>query len=229
MDAASTGQMAIAWVECNYHAYYRPGKIYCRTSPDSGITWNPIVELTIDTTIVHRDPRVAVSGDTVIVVFHTRNAALLRRSFDLGFTWTPPETVAYGHNMVFNPDVDIDNGKIYVSYVDNVNLLLYFGRWDPETSVEHESNLPQQIALGPNYPNPFNASTVISYFLPAASPVSLDIYDLLGRKLVRLYEGNQQAGEHSLRWDASSMATGIYFYRLSTGDEVRAGKALLVR
>ena len=75
--------------------------------------------------------------------------------------------------------------------------------------------LPQQFALDQNYPNPFNPSTIISYELPAESRVRLTIYNLLGREIVTLVNGNQDAGFKSVEWNASNVASGIYFYRLT--------------
>lgn len=88
-------------------------------------------------------------------------------------------------------------------------------------SVDEESipEGPQQFVLEQNYPNPFNPSTEIRYGIPGSAHVSLTIYDVLGREVATLVNGNQEAGIHTVRWDGSgvsgrSISSGLYFYRL---------------
>jgi len=77
------------------------------------------------------------------------------------------------------------------------------------------SNLPEQFALYQNYPNPFNPTTTIRFDLPEASRIKLEIYDLLGRKVVTLADQPEVAGRHSINWHTkASLASGVYFCRL---------------
>ena len=90
------------------------------------------------------------------------------------------------------------------------------------------------IELLPNAPNPFNAQTVLSYFLPKLSFVRLELYNLMGQHVKTLYEGNQQAGLHQLRWDGTdkagrAMASGTYLYRLATDHAALMQKLTLLR
>ncbi len=78
--------------------------------------------------------------------------------------------------------------------------------------------LPTEFALHLNYPNPFNPSTTINYDLPEASNVSLVVYDVLGRKVIDLVSGSKEAGYHSAIWNASSIASGVYFARFTATD-----------
>jgi hypothetical protein len=103
------------------------------------------------------------------------------------------------------------------------------GAYPFATSIIGDVSAPIVFALFPNYPNPFNAQTSISYTLPYASRVTLDIYDILGRKVQRLYDGNQAAGTHSLIWDAQAMASGMYFYKLTAGEYEKSSKMMLVK
>ncbi|MFI5253380.1 MAG: SBBP repeat-containing protein [Bacteroidota bacterium] len=76
-------------------------------------------------------------------------------------------------------------------------------------------NIPKEYALGQNYPNPFNPATRISFDLPEASTVSLTIYNMLGQVVANLVNGQYyKAGRYDLNFDASSYASGVYFYRL---------------
>ncbi|MCH7819095.1 MAG: T9SS type A sorting domain-containing protein [Candidatus Marinimicrobia bacterium] len=90
--------------------------------------------------------------------------------------------------------------------------------WSTLVSIDNkEYNIPNEFTLLQNYPNPFNPVTKIEYVLPVGSEISLIIYNLLGREVARVVDGEQSAGNHTVRWDASNFASGIYFYRLQAG------------
>jgi len=85
------------------------------------------------------------------------------------------------------------------------------------TSSEEPLELPIGYELLQNYPNPFNPSTNISFNLPEANRISLEVFDVLGRKVATLYQNEVfSAGQHQVTFDASSLASGIYIYRLNT-------------
>ncbi|KPJ58307.1 MAG: hypothetical protein AMJ46_14400, partial [Latescibacteria bacterium DG_63] len=80
-----------------------------------------------------------------------------------------------------------------------------------------EVALPKVTELHQNYPNPFNAVTNISYSLGEAGNVSLRVYDITGRLVATLVDEPQEAGEHTVTWDASGISSGVYFCKLKTG------------
>lgn len=94
---------------------------------------------------------------------------------------------------------------------------------------EPMSTLPAVTALDQNRPNPFNPTTTIAYALPRAERVTLTVYDLSGREVARLIDGVRPAGHHEVRWHASNLATGTYFYRLRAGSEVIERKLTLLK
>jgi len=105
---------------------------------------------------------------------------------------------------------------------------------DTVTPVEEEEEVasgttPQNFALHQNYPNPFNPVTTIKYALARSGEVALAIYNLRGEEVARLVEGEQAAGEYQVIWDASNVASGIYFYRLQAGEFVETRKMVLLR
>ena len=97
------------------------------------------------------------------------------------------------------------------------------------TEVEDQDPLPVQFSLEQNYPNPFNQTTAIIYRLSDVRFVTLRVFDVLGRQVAELVNQEQGAGQHRVVWDASQMPSGIYFYRLHTGESVHTKKLLLLR
>jgi hypothetical protein len=97
------------------------------------------------------------------------------------------------------------------------------------TGVREGSTAPAAFRLAQNYPNPFNPETRIEFQLPAQGPVSLVVYDLLGREVATLVDDVLEAGPHLVTWNAASLSTGVYFYRLHAGAFTQTRKLLLVR
>ncbi len=83
---------------------------------------------------------------------------------------------------------------------------------------DESSGLPSEFALLSNYPNPFNANTVISYELPVSGHVRLEVYNLIGEKVATLLNEAEEAGYKSVTWDASEVSSGVYFYKLAAGN-----------
>lgn len=90
-------------------------------------------------------------------------------------------------------------------------------------------NIPEKIYLQQNYPNPFNPETVISWQLAVGSPVKLTVYNITGQRVAVLVNEKQSAGPHSVKFDASGLASGVYLYRLEAGGFVETKKMILMR
>jgi hypothetical protein len=88
---------------------------------------------------------------------------------------------------------------------------------------------PIANGLAQNFPNPFNPSTRIGYSVARAGHVSLKVFDLLGREIASLIEGEQERGIHSVEWDGAGHAGGIYFYRLRCGSYSDTKRMLLIK
>ncbi len=99
----------------------------------------------------------------------------------------------------------------------------------PVEPGENPELLSRQPELRQNFPNPFNAATTISYRLPHAARVNVAVYDVAGQLVAALMDAPQSAGEHSLRWDAGGVNSGVYFIRLKAGEFVRVQQAILIR
>lgn len=124
----------------------------------------------------------------------------------------------------------------------------YYGRtiWTPEirnlsvkivswlisgaiTNVQDQVQSERSLRLFQNYPNPFNPETRISFFLPEASDVSLEIFDIQGKRVEVLKNGVVSAGEHSFQWNANSNAAGVYFAKLRTENQSQTIKLVLLK
>jgi photosystem II stability/assembly factor-like uncharacterized protein len=147
------------------------------------------------------------------------------RTTDGGRSWTQQFTVLtttlYAVDQL-TPDVAVAvglNGEIYRTLSGGI-----------ATGVpEKVTPIPTGYALEQNYPNPFNPATTIRFSLPRSGHVTLRIYDILGSLVETVLSGDLNAGSHSVRWDAGTRASGVYFYRLDAGTFVETKKLLLLR
>jgi hypothetical protein len=162
------------------------------------------------------------------------------------------EVRAILNNQIISTDITDANGRYSLYYlsegnfdvellapgyfpdttVESVEVFQYqvtFLDFDIVTSIENDSPIPAIYNLHQNYPNPFNAKTKIKYSLPDCSFVTIEIYDILGRKITTLLEKFQSAGDHEIIWDAGGYNSGLYFCRLKAGEYDRARKMVLMK
>jgi hypothetical protein len=108
------------------------------------------------------------------------------------------------------------------------------GFWySPGTTVtgtgDTKGDVPTTFSLQQNHPNPFNPSTTIRFSLPRHSHVKLRVYDVSGRLVTTLVDRGMMAGVHSVVWNASGLATGVYLYRIQAGGFVQTRKLVLLK
>ena len=92
-----------------------------------------------------------------------------------------------------------------------------------------ESIVPLKTNLEQNYPNPFNPSTVISYRLSTAGHLTLKVFDVLGKEVAALVNETKNAGNYSVQFNAAKLSSGIYFYRLQSGNFVETKKMIFTK
>jgi hypothetical protein len=98
------------------------------------------------------------------------------------------------------------------------------------TAVENSGNKPLQFELKQNYPNPFNPTTKIEFTIPQSGKVKLAVYDILGRNISTLVNSrDMKAGHHSVMFNASSLASGVYFYQIKTENHIMTKKMMLLK
>ena len=161
----------------------------------------------------------------------------------------------YGFKDSFNPSQNwfassylaIDQGPI-IDMIENYRTQLLWNNFmanpeiksmvdslfvpDTVTSVNDKVNLPGSFYLYGNYPNPFNPSTTISFFIPANDNVEIIIYDILGIKVKSLLNERLNSGAHNISWNGKNdygnqLTSGIYLYRIKYKDKLQTGKLVL--
>ena len=90
-------------------------------------------------------------------------------------------------------------------------------------------SLPKEFELQQNYPNPFNPSTSIEYSVPSSEYVSLKIYDIIGNEVATLVNEQKSAGNYEVKFNASSLTTGMYIYKINAGSFTKVRKMMLVK
>jgi hypothetical protein len=100
---------------------------------------------------------------------------------------------------------------------------------DRNTGVGTACDTPQQLSLSQSYPNPFNACTIIEFALPKSTDVRLSVYDMLGREVTVLVNERRNAGLHKAVFDGSELSSGVYFYRLKTGDFTKTKRMISLK
>jgi choice-of-anchor B domain-containing protein len=118
-----------------------------------------------------------------------------------------------------------------ISVPENGDSILVNVALVPLTSGVASSNAPSEFQLHQNYPNPFNPTTTLTYQLPQASEVRLEVFDMMGRKIATLVNAKESAGAHAVTFAASqfSLTSGVYFYRLSAGGRVETKRMTLLK
>lgn len=180
--------------------------IYAAYSPDYGVTWSLPFPLVNEAGVIEHYPQLGeleIVNDSVQVNLLYQIDTNPGQSVTAGesdFTWCP---------WVFKTLV-ID--PVIVGIGD-----------DPRSGIAAGFELKQ------NYPNPFNPSTTIEYSLNQAAKVTLEVYNLLGEKMLTLVNGKQDAGSHKVEFDAANLASGIYFYKLSADNVSATQKMILMK
>ncbi len=126
---------------------------------------------------------------------------------------------------------ELDPGSGNVIQQHNTGSARFIELYKPEATGidDNASGLPRVYTLAQNFPNPFNAQTQINFALSNQSDVTIEIYNLLGQKIATLTEGLLPAGTHTVNWDASDVASGIYYYKLTAGDYTAVKKMTLLK
>ncbi|MCE1164132.1 MAG: T9SS type A sorting domain-containing protein [Bacteroidetes bacterium] len=210
---------------------------YQRTS-NNGTTWtsgyvNGATDTTVYTDVV-AIPRVSNTFRIAYSVNHSTTSDFYSRSFNKGtflnIFQLNPITASYGFtpgragyryaasDSCFNIMEGANGGYLYA----------FTGCSGTVTGIGNNTS-PVTFKLGQNYPNPFNPVTKISYALPKQGFVTLKIYDVLGKEVATLVNESKNAGEYTVDFNASSLSSGVYFYKLESGSFSDIKKMTLIK
>jgi len=229
--------------------------IFLTKSTNNGVNWSTPVRVNNDPIgngKLQYWPTIAVNetGNLAILFMDTRNTtsntmieAYIARSYDGGTSFTsevistePSPTAIPGSNVRFGDYIDLDYKGVRLVPVwtderaGGFNMDIFTSEIDELlASGEVLGNLPTAYSLGQNYPNPFNPSTKISFSLPTASEIQLEVYNSLGTLVKTIASGSFPAGNHSLSFNAGSLPSGVYFYRLNTATFTETKKMILIK
>ncbi len=143
---------------------------------------------------------------------------------------TVSQAITYCDNIIDDPNGDYHLARDICKEI-NKNQEVAAGVIDlgTENIAYKQAEIPLTFSLVQNYPNPFNPTTEISFSLPSAADVKLEIYNIMGQRVTTLVNERLEAGEHIVQWDGSEAASGVYFYRLQTDDFVGTKKMILLK
>jgi hypothetical protein len=162
----------------------------------------------------------------------TGTAGCIKRSTNDGATWTQMNTQGItggspGHHFNYYKET---NNVIHLYLVASDGSIIRYRDSSLVVGINtNNGKTPTEYRLEQNYPNPFNPTTTISYSLPKASVVSIKIYDMLGNEMMEVVNEQKPAGKYSAMVDASSFASGVYFYTIKAGDFTDSKKMTLVK
>lgn len=129
---------------------------------------------------------------------------------------------------VYNDELVVGGNFFEADGMPFNNVLRYYSGDNKDNHV-YRSTVPFKLVLAQNYPNPFNPVTTIRYIIPKKELVTLKIYDILGREVKILVNEIKDAGTYSAEFDASNLASGIYFYKIASGDFTETRKMVLIK
>jgi hypothetical protein len=157
-----------------------------------------------------------------VTIFNAPNLTWTQYSFDI----TTPANASTYMKVRFRLQSDANTvGQGW--WVDDIVITKYCT--GTPVGITGNTEIPKTFALEQNFPNPFNPVTSIKYQLPSPEKVSIKIFDILGKEVAALVNENQEPGYYEVKYDASNLASGLYFYRIEAGSFTQTKKMMLIK
>jgi photosystem II stability/assembly factor-like uncharacterized protein len=179
----------------------------------------------ISTSIMGEGPLYGISAPSANIIYVCGSGGRIYKSKNGGNAWTKLE-VPTTRNLQAIYFFDEKHG---FAVGDSGTILYTFNSGENTVGVKEDEIIPTEFALQQNYPNPFNPTTTIEFFIKMYCYTSLRIFNMIGREVATLVNGPLPAGTHSVVWDASKCASGMYCYRLQTGRFIETKKLILLK
>lgn len=254
VDFSFTGTQAVCKISSatgNYNSSYVEANISQNSSAEISVDANKYYTFNIATFLSDGTYSIELTGGGLLPVVLT-NFKGLKTENGILLQWeTATEINNYGFELERSRNGNIFNKIAFVEGYGNSNSPKFYSFTDESaewgkyfyrlkqidfTGVFEYSNVievdignPRKYELEQNYPNPFNPVTTISFSLPEASFVNLEVYDILGRNTVLLINEILEAGEHSFEFNAGSLPSGIYYYKITAGEFTKTNKMILLK
>jgi len=165
--------------------------------------------------------KIVVSGDSVSIWAFADGAAPADTA---GYIFTT-DNVAIGAGaptFILAAVTDDDSSAVHIDEI-------WYNETPTGMSISDDAPIASRYELGQNYPNPFNPITHIRFNIPETGNTKLTVYNMMGEAVANLVNGVVSAGGHTVSWNAANMPTGVYFYRLESGNFTQTRKLLLVK
>ena len=165
--------------------------------------------------------KIVVNGDTVSIWAFADGEAPADTA-----TWTyTTDNVAVGAGLPTFIIVGVTDDDSSAVHIDEV----WYNETPTGMSISDDAPIASSYELGQNYPNPFNPTTHIRFNIPETAGAKLTVFNIMGEAVANLVDGVVSAGGHTVSWNAANMPTGVYFYRLESGNFTQTRKLLLVK
>ncbi|MBN8583823.1 MAG: T9SS type A sorting domain-containing protein [Ignavibacteria bacterium] len=231
----NSSDVHITWVDLrdsNINA-----EVYYKRSTDNGNSWSPDTRLTVYA--YAGNPSILLSGTIVHVIWGVLPSGSeihYKRSTNSGNSWETSTQVSSSFSGAYYPNIAVTGSKAHIIWHDvrngSTNSELYYdfnptGNTIGVTNISTE--IPAEYSLSQNYPNPFNPMTKFKFQMPISGFVKLTVFDMLGKEIETLVNENMKPGTYEVDFDGSKNSSGVYFYKLITGDFFETKKMILIK
>lgn len=212
-------------------------EIYYKRSSDGGATWGTDTRMTNNATESEM-ACVTVFGQSVHLVWQDAPGQveiMYRRSTDGGLNWDAQLQLSASGYLSWYPSVAAGDSVVHVvweDFRDGSSAEVYYKRnpnGNPNGITQVSTNVPEGFSLRQNYPNPFNPMTNVKIQMPKGGLVKLTVFDITGKEVAILVNEELNAGTYNIDFNASHLASGMYFYSMETAGFTEVKKMILIK